>query len=266
MKKIYLYGFLALLFSGCQPVKEDGKVPNQFTDNMTDVLDGGVARPEYRKESNLYVKLAEEYFRLNIIGVALKNAKKALIVDASNAEAHLIAAKIYQKLESTDKRDIHYKMALKHGSNNYKIANAYASYLCDNKHYDEAQQYYDLAIKNPNNNHLEYVYANSGNCFLSANDLDKASVQLRKSLEIQDKFAPALLGMLNVRMKQKNYLSAQVFLKRYLKLTKHTAETLFLSIEIENELGHKDKAKLYKQRLLTEFADSPQAQSIINKK
>jgi len=266
-KSCVLSFFLLFLF-GCE-FSNDNLLSNlqnnnEFIDGVPDVLDGGTARPKYRKESNLYVKLAAEYLRLGSTPVALKNAKKSIYVDASNGEGHLILATIYLRLGEHSRALLHYKVAVQHAPNSVKVNMGYANYLCTIQKNQEALVYYDKAIANPLNASRQYVYSNAGNCLLVNGDNEKASVYLRKALAIDEKFIPALLGMLRVRMNQKNYYSGRAFLSRYLAISKHIPETLISGITIEKSLGKPEKVKKYTEILQTKFADSPQAKSISN--
>ena len=264
--KSFVLSFLFLFLFGCglsidSPLS-NLRDNNEFVDEIPDVMDGGTARPEYRKESNLYVKLATEYLRLGATPIALKNAKKSIYLDASNGEGHLILATVYFRLGENNKALLHYKLAAQYAPSSVKVNMGYANYLCTIKKSQEAIIYYDKAISNPLNQSRQYVYSNAGNCLLIDGDNEKASVYLRKALAIDEKFIPALLGMLRVRMKQKNYYSGRAFLERYLALSTHTPETLISGITIEQFLGETEKVKKYTEILQTKFADSPQARTI----
>ncbi len=269
----YLLGFIILFLLGCETKQdfsssETSPIENSnnnsgFVDNIPDVMDGGVARPELRDKSDIYAKKAVIYFNQGALPVALKDAKKSLVVDASNPDGHLILARVYSRLGKKEKAELHYKMALKYNPKSFMINNTYASYLCNTGRIKEALIYYDKAIANPLNQHPEYIYSNAGNCLINTNP-KKASTYLRKSLEVNKFFPPALLGMLKVRLKQKNYYSGRAFLVRYLEVGKHNPATLLAGIRIEKALGNQKKMESYRQILLTKYADSEEAQILFN--
>jgi len=268
--KSFVLSFLFLFLFGCglsidSPI-DSLKNSNGVIGKVPDVMDGGTARPEDRNDSTTYVQLAEVYFSNGNgpISIALKNAKISIYLDASNGEGHLILAIIYTYLKEHKKALLHYKVAIQHDPNNIKINVGYANYLCDIKKSQEALIYYDKAISNPLNQSRQYIYSNAGHCLLVDGDNEKASVYLRKALAIDEKFIPALLGMLKIRMKQKNYYSGRAFLSRYLAVSKHTSETLISGITIEKSLGDTAKVKKYTEILQTKFADSPEAKTISN--
>ena len=55
------------------------------------------------------------------------------------------------------------------------------------------------------------------------------------------------------------YLPARGYLQRYVAAAKHTAESLWLGIQIEQQLGDKDAISSYALLLKNTFPDSDQA-------
>jgi len=262
--KSFVLSFLFLFLLGCglsvdRPLS-NFKNNNEFSNEIPNITNNSTAR----QKSTVFVKLAEVYFRKGPISIALKNAKKSIYLDVSNGEGYLILAAIYSYLGVDNKALLHYKEAIQYAPNNYKVNMGYANYLCKIKKTEEAMGYYDKAISIPLNQSRQYAYSNAGNCLLIDGDNEKASLYLRKALAIDEKFIPSLLGMLRIRMKQKNYYSGRAFLSRYLAVSKHTPETLISGITIEKSLGDTAKVKKYTEILQTKFADSSQARTISN--
>ena len=89
--------------------------------------------------------------------------------------------------------------------------------------------------------------------------LDTAETYFRNALERNPRIAIALLQMAEISYATDNYLSARGYLQRYLEISTHTAKSLWLGIQIENELGDKDALSSYKLLLKNKFPDSKEA-------
>jgi type IV pilus assembly protein PilF len=69
----------------------------------------------------------------------------------------------------------------------------------------------------------------------------------------------ALLNMSKLSVQQGKYLPGRAYLQRYQAVGKHTAETLWLGIQIEENLGDKKTLAAYKRQLRNDFPDSEEA-------
>jgi type IV pilus assembly protein PilF len=87
----------------------------------------------------------------------------------------------------------------------------------------------------------------------------EAENYLRKALETNPNFAPALLEMAKLSLANRKYLSARAFLQRYESAAAPTPEALFLGLQIEQALGNGKDADAYRQKVQHQFPDSKEA-------
>ena len=100
---------------------------------------------------------------------------------------------------------------------------------------------------------------NAGFCAKSKGLGAEAEGYLRKALESNPDFAPALLEMSKLSLENKNYLSARGFLQRYESAAEPTAESLYVGLQIEKAQGNEKEANNYRKKLQKLFPESKEA-------
>jgi type IV pilus assembly protein PilF len=103
---------------------------------------------------------------------------------------------------------------------------------------------------------------NAGLCTERQGKIDVAEGYYRRALTANPKYAPALIQMAGISLGQENYMSARAYLERYHSESKPNAASLILGIRIERKLHDLAKADEYRERLLKDFPDSPEIQSL----
>lgn len=209
--------------------------------------------------ADVYVDLAITYLQQRQYVPALQNARKAVMVEPRKPAAHNTLALVYQTLGQDTQAEDEFARAVSLDPDDPFANNAFGSFLCGNKRYAEAQQHFDRAIANPLNPQRWVPLTNAGRCAASQGDDDTAERYLRRALQANSKFAPALLRMAQLSLKKQNYLSARAYLQRYQEVAPHTSETLWLGIQTERILGDKDQLASYELLLRQRFPDSEEA-------
>ncbi len=206
--------------------------------------------------ADVYVKMAVAYLQQGKVSVALTKVKRGLELDSASADAHNVIALIYERLGELDLAEQHYKKALRLNSHDPYILNAYGSFLCSQGRYSEADRHFMAALRNALYPTPEVALTNAGICADLRLDHEQAETYYRQALRSNPKFPVALQRMARISFKKQNYLSARGYLQRYLEVAQHTAETLWLGIRIERELGDLDTLASYELLLRAKFPDS----------
>ena len=115
------------------------------------------------------------------------------------------------------------------------------------------------ALDNPLYNTPWLAWHNAGWCNERSGDSERAEGDYRSALQLNPRFAPSLLAMARVSVESGNYLSARAYLQRYAEVADHTAESLWLGVRTENQLGDSDQLASYRLKLLARFPDSDEA-------
>lgn len=247
-----LIGVLLLMLgvlAGCQSNTTRGGDDN--TGQMGKIQGAGPA--------DVYVDLAITYLQQQQYVPALQNARKAVMIEPGKPAAHNTLALVYQTLGQDAQAEAEFARAVSLDPDDPFANNAFASFLCGKERYGEAQQYFDRAIANPLNPQRWVPLTNAGRCASRQGDDATAERYLRRALQANPRFAPALLYMAQLSLKKQNYLSARAYLQRYLDVAPPTPETLWLGIQTERVLGDKDQLASYEILLRQRFPDSEEA-------
>ena len=220
---------------------------------------GGLGQLRGPSPADVYTKLAAEYLQQRNYGEALKNAKKAVIVHPGNSEAHTVLALVHERLGETDLAEEHYREALFLDARNPYTLNAFGAFLCAERRFKEADQQFLGAVENPLYQTPWVALTNAGMCADDAGEPDLAERRLRRALRANRQFAPALLRMAQVSLADGRYLSARAYLQRYTEQAQHTAQSLWIGIQTEQQLGDRAQAAVYERLLKSKFPDSEQA-------
>jgi len=238
--------FTCLVVLGCAP-----------NGTRTDEEMGGLSQDQKAPSAaDVYVKMSIAYLQQGKVDIALTKIKQGLELDPTSADANNIIALIYERLGETKLAEQHYKKALDLNPNDPYILNAYGSFLCTQEKYQEANLHFMAALRNALYPTPEVALTNAGICSTRQSNVDQAETYFRKALRSNPKFPIALKRMAAISFENKKYLSARGYLQRYLEVGQHTAETLWLGIRIERELGDLDTLASYELLLRAKFPDS----------
>ena len=105
------------------------------------------------------------------------------------------------------------------------------------------------------------AYENAGLCALRIPDSAKAEKYFRKALEINPKRHSSLYQLAQLNFDNHEYLKARAFLQRYFSIAAQSAQSLWLGVRIERELGDEEALAQYTKLLLDKFPDSEEARS-----
>lgn len=167
---------------------------------------------------------------------------------------------LYQRLGKMQKAEDYFKSALGYRPNDPFTLNNYGQFLCINNRYDEAEDSFIKSAKNPLYETPEVALSNAGTCALKNNKPEIAEKYLRQALQKNARVPIALIQMSQLSYDEGNYLSARGYLQRYLEVAKHTAASLWLGIQIEQQLGDKDTVSSYALLLKNSFPNSKEAE------
>lgn len=248
--KIFLLICLVLLvpgFSGCAQTYETGGGPLSASERSNEVA-----------EANLNLGIA--YLQRGEYEASLEKLNKALSADPNYTPTLNTLGLLYQRLGKPVEAEDYFKRALSRNAMDPSTLNNYGQFLCTNNRYDEAQEAFMKSASNPLYETPEISITNAGTCALRNNQPDIAEQHFRNALEKNPGVPIALIQMSQLTYDQGNYLSARGYLQRYLELARHTAASLWLGIQIEQQLGDKNTLSSYALSLKNNFPESREAE------
>lgn len=211
----------------------------------------------------VHTRLGMEYLSLGQLTVAQDKLLKAIELDSENVDAHDALAVLYEKITDFPKAQQHFEEALNLSPGNTGTLNNYGRFLCERGDFQTGIAYLKQAREVPLNNNKWFALTNLGRCELLMGKQEAAEAYFRDALQLQPRYAPALLELQRVCYRQGNYLSAQAFMQRYLEVAEHTAGTLWVAIQTETALGNTEQAASYRELLLQKYANSYEAKQVL---
>jgi type IV pilus assembly protein PilF len=221
-----------------------------------------VAKPtaeEREKLAKVNTQLAIEYIQKGDLEIGLDRLNKALEADPNYVDAHNTLGLLRSNLGQYDEAERSFKRALGIDPGNSSALNNYGQFLCQLKRYEEGQSLFLKAVENPLYGNPQAALSNAGTCAVNAGDLEAAEKHFRAALQIDAKLAPALYQMAHLSHRHGHFLSARGYLQRYLEVGRHSAQSLWLGIQVERELGNRDTQASYELQLEKNFPDSDEA-------
>jgi len=205
--------------------------------------------------ATLNVQLAIEYMKAGKFEVALAKLERALDYDSNSVAAHATLGILYSRIGELDKAERHYSKAVKLAPSDPSVYNNFGQFLCSRGRIDEGLKMIDRALEFPLYRTPALAWTNAGICELSMGRTESAEQNFRAALKIDPAFAPALLQMIRISVKNEDFLSGRAYLQRYSQVGEQTAVTLWLGVQIERELGDKDTAASYGLALKSRFRE-----------
>lgn len=212
--------------------------------------------------SAVLTSLGMEYLQLGQVNVALEKLNKAIELNPDNAEAQDAIAVLFERIKEYGPAREHYEKALKLRPDSASTKNNFGRFLCERGEFETGIEYLKQAASMPLNDNKWFALTNLGRCELLEGKQDEAESHFRQALELQAKYAPALLEMQRIAYRQNKYLSARAFLQRYLEVAEHTAATLWVAFETEMSLENYQVAANYREELFRKFPNSNEAKQI----
>lgn len=233
-----------LLLCACEPTRPANLKPGRTT------TDNAVS-------ANINVGV--EYMRRKEFEKALEKLERARQLDPGYFQTYNMLGVLYQRLGQNRQAEDSFKKALRLNGADSPTLNNYGQFQCQAGRFREAAETFERAAGNPLYDTPEIPLTNAGLCALRNNDVPGAEQYLRHALELNPKFAEALLPMIQIIYDDANYLSARGYLQRYLEVGQHTAKTLWLGIQIEKQLGDNNAVSSYALQLRNNFPNSQEA-------
>lgn len=156
----------------------------------------------------------------------------------------------------------YYNRSLELSPHDGSVLNNYGTFLCRQKHYQEAEKYFLQAVDDPNYLTISEAYENAGLCALAIPDNKKAIQYFDKAL-LQDPSRPASLYELAALFyKQQQYAKAKQYIDRYLSLAQENPRVLLLANQVALKLNDKDAALRFANLLKAHFPTSQEYKQI----
>ncbi|OBW92517.1 hypothetical protein QV08_08625 [Gallibacterium salpingitidis] len=143
------------------------------------------------------VELGLAYLAQGNLALAKANLDKALQHTPNDYLPYLGLAYFYQHTAQNQQADHYYQKALQLVPDNGDVLNNYATYLCNQRQFEQAFQFFDKALASKAYYHFADTYENIVICAYLANDQQKVNTGLMQL----KKYAPEKAEALQQRIK-----------------------------------------------------------------
>ncbi len=215
-----------------------------------------------KEEAQLYMRMGIRYLEMGMFKEAKNDLERAENIDPDNANIHNSLGALYERLKMFQQAEEQYQKAVSLDSDNAGAKNNYGRFLCETEQYEDGIEVLRESLALPLNNRKWFTYTNIGRCELRKGNEKLAEANLRRALQINKSFAPALIEMQKISYHAGKYMSARAFLQRYLSVANHTSKTLWYGVQIERALGNEVLVKSYKEKLISLFPASKEAHNL----
>jgi type IV pilus assembly protein PilF len=190
---------------------------------------------------------------------AVDALERAIDLDSRNATAHSALALAYDQLDEADQAEDHHRRATQIDPGNADIQNSYAVFLCRQGRWADAERYFTRALDDERSGILATTFVNAGNCARGANELAKAEENYRAALEVDASNTDAMAGMIELAIRNDNYLQARAFIQRLFVTSQPTSYHLLVCYMVEQRLGDAAAADSCARQLRSGFPNSTEA-------
>ncbi|MFC3915044.1 type IV pilus biogenesis/stability protein PilW [Pseudaeromonas sharmana] len=251
-KQLLIVGTMLAALSGC--VTETTYVGKEVVQNSVDNKTAAKTR----------LSLAVGYMRKGDMAQAKLNIEKALSFDPDNPNVYLTQAYYYQTVGDLTSAESSYRQLLARDGTNADAMNNYGAFLCANKRYKEADEQFNLALKQPKYVRMDDTYENAALCSLKSGDKKKAAQYFDQAIGYNPGRGKLLLSASELALMDNNPAKAETYLKRYSVGGKESAQSLWLRLQLAQAQGEIAMLHKYGRQLVQQYPKSDQARRYLN--
>ncbi|MDH5204290.1 MAG: type IV pilus biogenesis/stability protein PilW [Hylemonella sp.] len=212
--------------------------------------------PEIRKRARLRLELAVGYFQQGKPTVALDEVKKSLVIDPDFADAYSLRGLIYLQMEEYRLAEESLLYARKLNPKDGNVVHNYGWLLCQRRRFDEAIQAFQDAIGNRYYGDRAKTWMVMGLCQIQAGKHLDAEKSLIKAYELDAANPITGYNLASLFYQRGEFVRAQFYIRRINNSEQANAETLWLGIKVERNLGYHQAAQQLATQLRKRFPKS----------
>lgn len=201
------------------------------------------ASPERAVKS--FVQLGFGYLQIGNRDQARVNFNKALAVNKNSVEANEGMALLYQLDGEINLADDYFKTAIKADGSFARTRNNYGNFLFAQERFEEAFTQFEVASQDLSYDRRPVALVNLGRTSLKLGNRERAEALFDHALGLDPNMLTALEELAELKFADEEYALAKTYIDKYGKLSKHSAQTLWLGIRLERIFGNRDNEASY---------------------
>lgn len=221
--------------------------------------DGDIQEERLKRAAQINAQLGVEYMRQERYEVAKQKLERALQEDPDNGDIYHYMAELYRRLDEFDLAQSNYEKALAIKTDDSALLNNYGVFLCDRQHYDKGIKTFEKVLDNPVYQRKDLVYENMGVCYLRQGNLLYAEKYLNMAYANNPRLPVTAINLAQLNYDKQLFDQANFHFQRFLSMSKHTPQSLWLGYLLETHNGNKNQAASYAVLLKGKYPNSEEA-------
>lgn len=245
-----------MLVMGCASPAKTPAVGTTGADLITDSDE-----PELRKRARIRTELASGYFEQGKTTVALDEIKQAVAIDPTYAPAFNLRGLAYMKLGEWGLAKESLGRAVGLNPRDADAAHNLGWLHCQLKEFADADRYFGQALAVPGYGGVAKTLMAQGVCQARAGNSVSAEKTLTRAFELDPANPVVSFNLAQVLYKRGDLSRAQFHLHRLNAGPLANAETLWLGIRVEHQLGNQLGARQLGEQLRVRYPKSKELQA-----
>jgi len=222
------------------------------------------ATSEARQRAKVHTELGALYMQRGNMGVALEEARTALLADSGYAPAYNMMGLVYMQLREDRSAEKSFEQALALAPEDPEINNSFGWFLCQTGREQRAIPYFLAAIKSPLYATPGMPTTNAGICSLRLKDDKAAEDYFLRALRLDNGHNDrALYFLSDISYRQGRYAAARQYLAELHKLAEPSPESLWLAVRVERKMGDRELEARFASQLKRKFSGTPEQQKLM---
>jgi len=213
---------------------------------------------EMRKRARIRLELASGYFSNGQTAVALDEVKQSIATDPNLFEAYNLRGLIYMRMNEVPLAEENFKRALSLNPKAATVQHNYGWLLCQHSRLNESYQQFNAALANPIYAERAKTLMALGLCQKQGGLKAEAENSLLRSYELDPGNPITGFNLATLAMQRKDYVRAQFYIRRINNSELANAESLWLGIKIERQMGNRDGMAQLGGQLRKRFPQAPE--------
>ena len=218
--------------------------------------------PEARKRATNRLKLAVLYYQDGKYNFALDEIKQAILTDPNWFEPYGMRGLIFMQTGDYGPAEASFQKALSINSNSSDLKHNYGVLLCKMNRPAQAVRMFGAALADPGYGQRVKTWSEQGRCQLAYGQKAEAEASFMRAYELDAANPTTGLNLGRLMFERGDMTRAQFYARRINNSDRASAESLWLGIKIERNLGTRDAQLQLEAQLRKRFAQSSEAMSL----
>lgn len=193
-----------------------------------------------RKRARNHIELAAEYFKQGKTNIALDEIKLTILADPTYSDAYNLRGLVYMRLNDFAFAEESFNKALAVSPNDPGVYHNLGWMKCQQGAYSQAVVYFSKALNNPQYMERAKTLMTQGLCQIRAGQRKEAELSLLKSYEYDAGNPVTGYNLAKLLYEGKDFSRSLFYIRRINNSELANAETLWLGIKVEKQLGNVD--------------------------